>query len=119
MSVTITGSYGSASKTAALSVTPLATVTLSGVSVKPTSVTSQASATGTVTIASPAPAGGVAVELWTTGVVAFVPTGVTIAAGSTTATFTITTNYTTSTLLDTVTAYYNGATKTAGITVTP
>ena len=44
---------------------------------------------------------------------------VTIPAGSKTATFTITTNYTASTLQDTVTAFYNGTSKTAGITVTP
>jgi hypothetical protein len=51
--------------------------------------------------------------------VAFVPADITIAAGSTTGTFTVTTNYTTSTLQDTVTAFYNGASKTANVTVTP
>jgi hypothetical protein len=44
---------------------------------------------------------------------------VTVAAGSKTANFTVTTNYTASTLQDTVTAFYNGASKTATITVTP
>jgi hypothetical protein len=118
-SVTITAAYNSVSKTAALSVTPAATVTLSSVSISPTSVVSQLSATGTVTISAAAPAGGIVVALWTTGTVAFVPASVTIPAGSKTATFTITTNYTTSTLQDTVTAFYNGASTTAGITVTP
>jgi hypothetical protein len=72
-----------------------------------------------VTLSTAAPAGGIVVALWTTGTVAFVPDEVTIAAGSKTGTFTITTNYTTSTLQDTVTAFYNGASKTASITVTP
>jgi hypothetical protein len=66
-----------------------------------------------------APTGGISVELWTTGTVAFVPANITIAAGSTTGTFAITTNYTTTTLQDTVTAFYNGVSKTAGLTVTP
>jgi hypothetical protein len=107
------------SKTAALSVTPAAAVTLSSVSVSPSSVVNQLSATGTVTISAAAPTGGIVVALWTTGTVAFVPESVTIPAGSKTATFTITTNYTNSTLQDTVTAFYNGASTTAGITVTP
>jgi hypothetical protein len=116
---TVTAFYNSATKTAALTVTPVAAVTLSAVSVNPTSVASQTSATGTVTIGSPAPAGGIVVDLWTTGTVAFVPSNVTIAAGSTTATFPVATNYTTSTLQDTITAYYKSASKTAGVTVTP
>ena len=118
-SATITAAYNSVSKTAALTVNPSASVALSSVSVNPTSVTSETSATGTVTLSAAAPAGGIVVELWTTGTVAFVPVEVTIAAGSTTGTFTVTTNYTSSTLNDTVTAFYNGASKTANITVTP
>ena len=118
-SVSITAAYNSVSKTAVLSVTPAATVALSSVSISPTSVVNQLSATGTVTISAAAPTGGIAIALWTTGTVAFVPESVTIPAGSKTATFTITTNYTASTLQDTVTAFYNGASKTASMTVTP
>jgi hypothetical protein len=118
-SVTIAAGYNGATKTAALTVTPLASVALSSVSVNPASVTTGTSTTGTVTLSVAAPAGGIAIELWTTGTVAYVPATMTIAAGSTTGTFTVTTNYTTSTLQDTVTAYYNGATKTATVTVTP
>jgi hypothetical protein len=118
-SVTITAAYNSVSKTAALSVTPAATVTLSSVSVSPTSVVNQLSATGTVTISAAAPTGGIVVALWTTGTVAFVPASVTIPGGSKTATFTIATNYTATTLQDTVTAFYNGTSTAANITVTP
>jgi hypothetical protein len=119
MSIIITAAYNSVSKTAALSVTPAATVTLSSVSVNPTSVVNQLSATGTVTISAAAPTGGIVVALWTTGAVAYVPESVTIPAGAKTATFTVTTNYTATTLQDTVTAFYNGTSTTAGITVTP
>ena len=118
-SVTITGTYSSVSKTAVLSVTPAATVALSSVSVNPTSVVNQLSATGTVTINTPAPTGGIVIELWTTGAIAYVPSSVTIAAGATTASFTVTTNYTTTSKQDTVTAFYNGVSTTATITVTP
>jgi hypothetical protein len=117
--VTITAAANSVSKTATLTVTPSATVVLSSVGVNPASVTTGATTTGTVTLSAPAPTGGIAIELWTTGAVAFVPSQVTVAAGATTATFTITTNYTTTTLQDTVTAFYNGASKTATVTVTP
>ncbi|MBV9499875.1 MAG: hypothetical protein JO138_10920 [Acidobacteriaceae bacterium] len=119
ITATITASYGTLSKTATLSITPSSSVGLSSVSINPTSVTSETSATGTVTLSAAAPAGGIAIELWTTGTVAFVPVGVTIPAGSTTATFAVTTNYTTTTLNDTVTAFYNGVSKTANVTVTP
>jgi hypothetical protein len=118
-SATITAGYNSVSKTAALTVTPATSVSLSSVAVTPTSVVSGTSSTGTVTLSAAAPAGGLAIQLWTTGAVAFVPANITVPAGSKTATFTVTTSYTTSTLQDTVTAFYNGASKTAALTVTP
>jgi hypothetical protein len=113
---TITASYNSASKIASLTMTPALTVALSAVSVSPTTVTGGSAASGTVTLSAAAPAGGISVELWTTGTVAFVPTTVTIPAGSRTGTFTVTTVNGTSTS-DTITAFYKGATKTAKITV--
>jgi hypothetical protein len=97
----------------------LGTLAIASVSVSPNTVLSEMPATGTVTLTAPAPAGGLAVSLWTTGAIAYVPQTVSIPAGATTATFTITTNYTTTTQQDTITAFYNGDTKTAGITVTP
>jgi hypothetical protein len=90
---------------------------LSAVSVNPTTVTGGQNATGTVTLTTAAPAGGLSVDLWTTGTAAFVPTNVNIPAGSTTGTFSITTIEAGSNLRDTVTAFYNGASKTANITV--
>ena len=96
---------------------PNAQVTLASVSVNPTSVKGGTSPTGTVTLAAPAPAGGVSVELWTNGTPAFVPVSVSIPAGSTTGTFSVTT--TTTSMQATITAFYNGMSKTATLTVTP
>jgi hypothetical protein len=77
------------------------------------------SATGTVTLSAPAPAGGTVVYLWTNGSPSFVPTSVTIPAGSTTSTFPVTTNYVSSTTQGTITAFYQGTIQTTIITVTP
>jgi hypothetical protein len=107
------------SKTAVLTITPAAaSIAVASVSISPTSVTGGTSATGTVTLTAPAPAGGLVVELWTTGTVAFVQQYFTIAAGSTTIAFPVTTISVTGTTQDTLTAYYNGATKTTPLTVT-
>jgi hypothetical protein len=114
---TVTAFYNGVSKTAALTVTPASA--LSSVSVNPTSVTGGSSATGTVTLTLAAPAGGLVIQLWTNGAPAFVPASITIPAGSKTGTFTVTTNSISSTVQDTVTAFYLGATKTTILTVTP
>ena len=115
----MTAFYNGTMKTATISVTPTTstTVALSAVTVNPTSVAGGTNATGTVTLTAAAPAGGLSVDLWTTGAAAYVPSSVTIAAGSTTGTFSITTIEAGSDLQDTVTAFYNGAIKTASITV--
>jgi hypothetical protein len=119
-SATITATYNGVVKTAVLTITPAAaSVALASVSISPTSATGGTSPTGTVILTAPAPAGGLVVELWTTGTVAFVQQYFTIAAGSTTITFPVTTISVTATTQDTLTAYYNGATKTAPLTVTP
>ena len=118
-SANITASLNGVSKTAPLTVTPYAGVSLSSVSLASPSIASGISSTGTVTLSAAAPRGGIAIELWTTGTVAFVPTEITIATGSTTGTFTVATNYTSTTLQDTITAFYNGVSKSISIAVTP
>lgn len=117
-SAIVTGAYNGSSQTAMLSITPAsAKVALSTVLVNPATVTGGQTSTGTVTLTAAAPSGGLSVELWTTGTAAFVPANINFAAGSTSATFNITTNQAGSNLQDTVTAFYNGTTKTAKITV--
>ena len=72
---------------------PSAPPALSKVTVSPTDVIGGASATGTVTLTAAAPAGGVQVPLSSDNTVAAtVPPSVTVPAGSTSATFPVTTN---------------------------
>ncbi len=93
---------------------------LSGVSLSPTSVVAASPSTGTVTLSSVAPPGGVVVTLTSSNTsVATVPTSVTVPASSTSATFTVSTAARTTTATSTITATFNGTSKTATLTVTP
>src|ERR1035437_6319429 len=113
---TITGVYG-ASQNATLTVTPtpvLYTVTLS-----PATVVGGNSSTGTVTLNGAAPTGGAIVTLSSSNTaVATVPANVTVAAGTTTKTFTVTTFVVSSSTPVTISGTYGG-TQTATLTVTP
>src|SRR2546430_728232 len=72
-----------------LSPTSSPSVTLSTLSLNPTTVTGGDSSTGTVTLSGPAPSGGAQVALSSSDPsVATVPSSVTVAAGATSATFT-------------------------------
>jgi len=64
---------------------------LTTVSINPTSVTGGQSATGTIMLNGAAPTGGIVVALTSSSADAKVPAKVTIPAGQTSATFTITT----------------------------
>ncbi|MDR3690946.1 MAG: hypothetical protein P4L46_16325 [Fimbriimonas sp.] len=85
---TITAKSGGSSKTANVTVKPNLFVSLK---ISPTTVTGGNSITGTVTLAGPAPAGGIWGALSTTTTSAAVPAKVTVPQGATSATFTITT----------------------------
>ncbi|HEU0119537.1 MAG TPA: hypothetical protein VFQ91_03355 [Bryobacteraceae bacterium] len=89
---TITGT-SLTSVSAQLSITPAGpnTVTLSGISLSPSSLQGGAAATGTVTLAAPAPAGGVSISLLSNSGNATTPASVSIAAGASSTTFSITT----------------------------
>ncbi len=117
--VTITATYNSSSQGGTLTLTPAANVALTSVSVNPGSVVGGVSATGSVQLSGPAGAGGVVVELWSNGTPAFVPASVTVPAGSSIATFPVTTLATSASQQDTITAFYEGATTTTTITVVP
>lgn len=76
--------------------------------------------TGTVTLGSAAPTGGVIVALSSSNPsAAKVPATVTIAAGKTSATFTITTSPVAANMPVTLTAAFDGASKTAAVNVAP
>ena len=93
---TISAAFNGTTRSATLTVSPPppppAGVVLSSFTVSPGSVTGGTSATGTVTLSAAAPAGGVLVSLGSQlPGSASVPTSVTVAAGATSASFTVTT----------------------------
>jgi hypothetical protein len=115
-SVTISASYGGGTQTATLTVIP---PVLSSLTLNPTSVVGGlASSTGTVTLNGPAPSGGALIRLSSSNAAADVPAnGVTVPAGATSATFTVTTNIVIMSTTVTISGSYN-ATKKATLTVT-
>lgn len=116
VTASITATYnGSISST--LTINPAASVSLSSVTVSPTSVTGGTSSTGTVTLSGAAPTGGVVITLTSNNAAASVPASVTVAAGATTATFSATSSPVTAKTTVTLTASYNGTSKTATLTV--
>jgi len=92
---------------------------LSTVSVNPVSVNGGTSATGTVTLGSPAPAGGVVVTLTSSSAAAVVPASVTVAAGARTATFAISTTSVVASTAAVITGSSLGVSKSTTLTVNP
>jgi hypothetical protein len=117
-SVTISASYNGVTKAANLTVNP---VGLLAVALSPTSVAGGASSTANkITLNGPAPAGGILVNLASTDLGVGVPPSVTVAAGATASpVFTITTSAVATQTVVTISASYNGVTKTANLTVNP
>jgi hypothetical protein len=105
-------------QSAGLTVTPgNAGPTLSSLSLSPTSVTGGTSSTGTVTLSAAAPSGGRVVALSSSNTAAAtVPASVTVAAGTTSRTFTVTTQTVASSTSTTITGTL-GSTRTATLTV--
>jgi hypothetical protein len=112
--VTITG-VSVATQTQNLTVNP---PSLFSVGLNPTSVTGGNSSTGTATLNGAAPTGGLTVSLSSGDPNAQVPLGVFIPAGSTSATFTVTTTPVASLTTATITGVY-GATQTRNLTINP
>ncbi|MDR3692251.1 MAG: hypothetical protein P4L46_22910 [Fimbriimonas sp.] len=114
--VSITASQGAVSVSAGLSVM---TQPLDSVVVSPASVIGGASATGTIHLKYPALAGGMTVGLSSSSALVKTPSSVTVAAGSSSATFTASTSSVGSATTATITATYGSSTKTATLTVNP
>ena len=94
--------------------------TLISLGLSPSTVTGSSSSTGTVTLNTGAPSGGVVVSLSSTNAgVAAVPDSVTVPAGSTSASFTVTTTPVNTSTPVTISGSYNGSAETATLTVTP
>jgi len=97
-----------------------ATLSLSSLTLNPTSVVGGNSSTGTVTLNGPAPAGGAQVALSSSNTtVARVPASVAVAAGATSATFTVGTSVVSASTAVTISAAYAGVSRSASLTVQP
>src|SRR5882762_8689476 len=117
--VAISASYGGASRSATLTVTPPPLPTVTSLTLNPTSVIGGAqSSTGTVTLSGPAPAGGVQVMLSSSNGAAGVPSSVFVPAGATSATFAVSTAVVLVSTSVTISASYNSTTQTATLSVT-
>jgi len=98
---------------------PAGAVTLSSLTLNPTSVKGGDDSQGTVRLSGPAPSGGTVVSLSSSNTsVATVPASVTVAAGQTSRTFSVSTQRRSSNSSVNVLATYGGVTKTAALTVT-
>ena len=119
-STTISASYGGATKTTTFTVTPvpvsapaLATITLDR-----STVVGGTPVLGTVTLTAPAPGNGAAVAITSSSPsVAAVPAQIVVAAGATSATFTVTTAAAKKNVGATISASYAGVTKTTTLIV--
>jgi hypothetical protein len=121
--VTISAAYSGTTRTASLTVTPVPPppITLSSLSLTPTSVVGGTqSSTGTVTLSGAAPSGGTLVALSSSNTAAAtVPSSVTVAAGATSATFTVSTSAVLASTAVTISGAYGGLARSASLTVTP
>jgi len=115
-SVTITGTLNGVTQTGTLTINAPSLVSLGLI---PTSVIGGTPSTGTVTLNGPAPATGLPVSLSSNNpTYASVPTSVTVAGGSTTGTFTVSTTPDQSAKTATITCTLGSVSKTATLTVT-
>jgi hypothetical protein len=96
-----------------------ASVSLSSLTLNPTSVTGGNSSIGTVTLSGPAPAGGAQVALSSNNGAASIPSSVALPAGATSATFTVSTSAVTASTTVAISTAYGGVSRSASLTVTP
>ncbi|HEX7315084.1 MAG TPA: FG-GAP-like repeat-containing protein [Pyrinomonadaceae bacterium] len=118
--VTVRATYGGSTQSAVLTVNPAPApaVTLTGVTLNPTSVTGGAASQGTVTLSGPAQSPTV-VNLSSSSAVASVPTSVTVPTGASSASFGVATTSVTLSTSVTITAVSGSVTRTATLTVNP
>jgi thermitase len=115
--LTVRASAEGVSRQATLTILPEQAVELQSLTISPTSVLGGSSATGTITLSAPAPAGGIVVQLRSNSNRAQVPSTVTIPAGATSANFTIRTTAGGLVTTATITATYNGVSRSAQLTI--
>lgn len=91
---------------------------LNTLSLSPATVQGGTSVTGTVTLTNPPQSGNAVISLSSNNAAAIVPASVTIAGGTTSTTFTVSTTSVTTQQTATITASYAGIAKTATLTIT-
>jgi hypothetical protein len=119
-SVSISASYSGVTMTALLTVTPVPPppVALASLTLSPSSVVGGLeSSTGRVTLSGPAPAGGVRIILGSSNGSASVPSSVVVPEGAIGATFTVNSSPVLVSTSATISASYNGNTRTATLDV--
>jgi hypothetical protein len=118
--VQLSATLGGVTQFAALSITPSTTLTtLSALTLSPTTIVGGNSSTGTVRLSAAAPSGGTLVSLSDDSPSASVPTNVTVAAGTTSRTFTVTTSAVTVPTPVIVSGSAGGVTRSATLTLNP
>jgi hypothetical protein len=116
--VTISATSGGGTRSAALTVTPAAA--LLSITLSPNSVKGGTRSTGTITLSTVAPLGGVTVTVSSSHLnIATVPSSITVAAGATSAQFTVSTSRPKSSTDVTISANLANVTKAATLTVKP
>jgi len=98
---------------------PSGAAALASINANPSTVVGGNASTGTVNLTSAAPAGGVDVSLSSASTAVVVPGSVAVNQGATSANFGITTSTVATQTLTTLSASYNGVTKTTTFTVNP
>jgi hypothetical protein len=113
--VQLSATLGDSTQFASLGITRAATV--SSLSLSPTTVSGGSSSTGTVTLGAAAPSGGTVVALSDDSAAASTPASVTVAAGATSRTFTVTTSAVTAQTPVVISGSSGGVTRSATLTV--
>jgi hypothetical protein len=115
-SISISASFNGVTQTSPLTVVPPA---LASLTLNPTRVTSGSSSTGTVTLTGPAPNGGIIVTLSSSNGKAAVPANATVPAGSSSATFLVSTNMVRCPSRVTISGLSSGLRLTASLGISP
>jgi hypothetical protein len=117
----VTASVGGVTKSIFVTVhpDPNAPSVLQSVSFNPSTVSGGTSTTGTVLLNTPAPAGGTSVTLSTSNTLARPPGAITVPAGQTSVSFTVTTSAVTSNTVVSIQAIVGNASQSANVTLTP
>jgi uncharacterized repeat protein (TIGR03803 family) len=119
LTAAITATLGSSVAQAFLTITGGSAVSLSSLTLNPTSVSGRNNSTGTVTLSAAAPSGGATVSLSSNNTsVATVPSSATVSAGQTSASFTVRTQRVQSNTSVLISGTYAGGTQSATLTVT-